>query len=510
MKSFETMVNDIKDSEKKENEIDPTLREKLVEYSSELEKIEGDYATVYEYFEPYGAGGRKFDDEFSDFLQKRKTDPDYCPVFEYPKLDEVDPEKLDKDSQALREIRNKLEKEENEELKIVVTNALEVTESKIEMLKNIKNGDFDKAFACAKRAFGDINEELVKIAQELYEQKKNDTAKKRAEKENKQEEKGAEGEGEEIKKKLESVNFEADDFQNYFEMLIKNAGFDKDGWEVIITDEVKALDVRSSSKDYDHPVILIPRERKKDKNGKEEKVDGVKFLKLLNHEFTHIITQTYNRRNGYGSVTFGPDYEVFTEGIAKMAEDEIEKEALDKPEEEAEILASPYYVLAINKAKEGANFRQVFDYLVELKKQELESGGTGSKKAEEKAITDMKGYARRIFRGFNPKEGGKYFPKDKAYLQGEIGARKMEDEGIADYLYESKVDPEMIPYLNKLGAYVQKEGLSAAREVVKKMWKDKNWPQDLILNRKWYQENTQMDRHWAYRREFQEKMDDEN
>lgn len=89
-----------------------------------------------------------------------------------------------------------------------------------------------------------------------------------------------------------------------------------------------------------------------------------------------------------------------------------------------------------------------------------------------------------------------------AYLRGELGAKKMKEAGVIDYLYKLKVDPKMIPYLNRLGVCTVNENIRDAKEIVKQIWKNKGWPMDYIKNKEWYEENTQMDRHWAYRKDF--------
>ncbi len=470
-------------------------REKLVEYLEKIDKVGKKYATVYEYFEIYGSDGRSYDKEFDDFLEKRKENSEYCPTFEYPEIRDLDLKKVNIDKEDLLEIKKRLDKEKNYDLKIICEKVIENIEDKIAMLESVKNGDFDNAFKYTVKAYGDIDDELVRRAEDIYETKinKKENSKSKPEKES------------EIEAQLKSEIFEPEDFKSYFEMLIKKAGFEKDGWEVIITPKVRSLDVCSASKDYDHPVVLVPERR-------EIEADGLEFLELLNHEFTHIITQTYNKRNGLGGISIGPAYETFTEGIAINSEIEIEKEIFGKSESDIAV-DTPYYVLGMKKAKDGANFPQTFDYLMELYKKELEQEGIDKDKINNKAIKKIKKVCRRIFRGFNPKEGGRYFPKDKAYFEGKLGAKKMEKAGFANYLYESKIDPEMIPYLIRLGAYTRKENLENVREIVIKLWRDKDWPmeyikdkkwfpEDFIKNQEWYEENTQMDRHLAYRKEF--------
>lgn len=395
---FEQTIESIKRSEEEKTEIDPILKEKLIEYTSEINEISGKYAAVYEYFEPYGSEGKTFNEEFNEFLEERKNNPEHRPSFEYPRIENLNMEKLASDKNALLEIKNKIEKEDNGDLKEIIGNTIKDVENKIDMLFAIKNKDFNKAFECAKESFGDIDDELVGFAKDLYEER-NEVFLKNGEEKNKTDEVKEDG----IKKQLESSIFDAEDFKHYFEILIKKEGFEKDGWEVVVTPKVKSLDVRGFSEDYDHPVIFIPEER-------DVEADGLKFLKLLSHENTHIITQTYNKRSGFGSTNFGSDYETFTEGIAIIGEKEIEKEILDESKK-IEINAHPYYVLGMQKIKEGANFAQVFDYLIELRKKEMECKKTKKDKIEDEAIKFVKKFAEEYLEDLIQKREGNIFQK---------------------------------------------------------------------------------------------------
>ncbi len=418
-------------------------KEKLVEYAERINDVGKIYQNAYEFFEPQGAEGRDYSEEFDLFIEKRKDNPEHCPSFEYPEIEKLDLNKINEDKEALIDISKDIEKEKNDSLKTICNTLIHDIESKIKLLESMKEKDFDSAFIYATEAYGDISDELVKFAEKVYEKKE--------QKESPEKEK--------IKKQLKSAIFEPEDFKNYFEMLIKKAGFDKDGWEVIITSKVKAIDPRAVSKEYDHPVVFVPEKR-------NQEADGLKFFKLMNHEFIHIITQTYNRRNGFGGMSFGSDYETFSEGIVKMGEKDAEEEIFEEKYDDSKVDSHPYYVLGMKKVKDGANFPQTFDYLVGLYKKELEEEGINKDEINDKAIKKIKAVCRRIFRGFDPKEGGRYFPKDKAYLQGEAEAGKMKKEGVVDYLYQSKVDPKIIPYLIKMDGYTKKEGLKKARELV--------------------------------------------
>ena len=143
---------------------------------------------------------------------------------------------------------------------------------------------------------------------------------------------------------------------------------------------------------------------------------------------------------------------------------------------------------------------------------------------KDEAIIATEKICFRVFKGLNPKEGGKYNPKDKAYLEGEIKSIELEKimseskfceefegtgfdkenlgEIIEKYLRLSKVDPKFIPYLVKMGAYRYEKELEMGIKVAERIWNDKGWIVDYLKNKDWYEKNTQMDRHWAYRKEF--------
>ena len=482
-------------------------KEKLIKYVEKINKYGSDYINPYEYFEPSGADGRDYDEEIDLFMEKREDDKSYCPTFEYSGIDDLNSKKLESDKKKLVNLKEEIELEENESLQIICIDAIDNIENKIGLLESIKDKNYDQAFEYAIKSYGDVDDELFNIAKQVYD--KNITSEEAfgklpflGEIESDAIEKDVFEEDQEkidMREKLEKAEFDAEDYKNYFEILIKNAGFEKYGWEVIITSEKKIPSVMGSSKDYDHPVILIPEKYNK------EKIDGLEFIAHINHEWAHIITQTYNIENGFGGVSFGADYETYTEGLGKLAEKEIEDELIDlniidKEKEKPEISADPYYILGMKKVKEGADFGQLFDYLMKLKTEELKAKKESD--IEKKAMERVKIYCRRIFRGFDTKEGGNYFPKDKAYLEGEIGAEKMRKEGLIDYLYKSKVDPALVPYFTKLGIYTLDKGLRDIRKVFIKIFRDKDWLSDYILDKEYFNENTMKDRDWAYKRQF--------
>lgn len=469
-------------------------KKKLIEYIEKINKYGSAYINPYEYFEPSGSSGRSYDEEMDLFMKKREDDKNYCPTFEYQGIDNLNLKKLNNDKKELIKLKKEINLEKSDNLKIICFNAIENIENKIGLIENIKDRNYNQAFEYAIKSYGDINDELFNISKKIYDE--SITKKEKVEKHLLPKEEQIKID---MRKKIKEAKFDAEDYKNYFEIFIRNAGFKKYDWEVIITSEKKILTVMSSSKDYDHPVVLIPEKYNKEKKG------GLRFIKDLNHEFTHIITQTYNQKNGFGGVSFGANYETFTEGLAMLAEKEMDsglvnQNITNKEKNKMEISAQPYYTLGMKKVKEGANFAKLFDYLLELKREELKLKKEDN--IEEKAIKVVKVYCKRIFRGFNPDEGGKYFPKDKAYLEGEIGAKKMEENGLADYLYKSKADPVLVPYLIKLGTYTLNKELKDIKKVVVEIFRNKNWQSDYILNKEYFDNNTMKDRDWAYKKQF--------
>ena len=230
----------------------------------------------------------------------------------------------------------------------------------------------------------------------------------------------------------------------------------------------------------------------------------------------------------------GKGWNTVNEGIAMKSEREIKKEIFDDLDPSFQYNSNKiYFVLAMEKVKSGWNFAKVFKYLYDLNyKEELcnreyydlknkyeNSDSKDSdledriadleKESKLKAIDSVKKICLRVFRGFDPKQGKMYFPKDKIYFEGEVQAFEMEKtesgQRLEEYLRLSKVDPKFVPYLIKMNAYVDKKGLQMAKDVANQIWKDKGWAVDYIKDKGFYDKHTQKDRHWAYRKEFMNK-----
>ena len=502
----------------KDKEVNPELKE-LMEYSNEINDIVVKYDTLF-FIEPKGVDGISYEEEFKPFFEKIEDHLDeeeylnddryskMCPTFTYPEIENIDEKELEEKRLELKDVEEKIKKCENENVSKIAFELLELGNAKIDFHRYLKDGDLENAFECSKIIWGDIDDDLCQKADKAYKQKI-EFLKKR-------------GEKTELENILENNEFDAEDIKHYFELAITKAGLGDSGYEVVIDDSVTNIRVSTGNPKYDHPVVLIPSDRK---------VNGVRLLELIAHEIgRHVVTNVYNEKQGFKE-TMGKDWNVFNEGISLKSEREIKKEVFGDSVENFDYdIDHAYYILAMEKIKDGWNFAKVFKYLYDLsyeeelhkckyydlenKCKELDVKNNDIKKeiadlkkqSKEKAINVAKKKCLRVFRGLDPKEGGKYSPKDTIYFRGEIEVSKMEQiehgENLEKYLRLSRVDPKFIPYLIKMNAYVDEKGLQMAKDVAKQIWQDKGWAVDYIKDKDWYEENTQMDRHWAYRKEF--------
>ncbi len=401
-------------------------RERLTEYVGEVYEIARNYEMVYSYFEPQGADGRSFDEEIDLLLEERRKGNDYNPKFVYPELNKLDVQKLEDSLVKLDDIKKRVENEKNENVRNIVLEMISVAEAKINILLELKNNNPKGAFENAKIAYGDIDDQLCEKARECYE--------KRIEffkKEQKSE----------LEKTLEQKKFDAESIKKYFDLVLDKSQLRYANLEVVIDEKAKAIDVRFSDPDYDHPVILIPPKRV---------VNGIKLIQLVAHEIgCHVVQNVYNSKLGLKGLSFGRKWEIVQEGFAIRSEAEVKEEVIGESEIDLEMQAKPYYVLAMEKIKKSADLAEVYEYIFNLRKEEFLAKGCDERKSEEKASALTKNVLRRVIRGMYPY----YFPKDKAYFEGEFMAREMEKEGVDKYLRHSKVDPALVPYMINLGIY---------------------------------------------------------
>ncbi|MDF1498803.1 MAG: hypothetical protein P1P85_05655 [Patescibacteria group bacterium] len=510
-------------------------KEKIIRYLNEIYDAAGKYEMVYSYLIPVGKKDKEKKDEYRTFdeeideMNKNRNNSEYNFEINYPKLDkdlsfvpeikENGEQKVDliSDMKKIEEIEERLNGEKDEYAKKIPLKTLKIFKAKINILIKAKEGDKLGVFNSSTKAYNDINDQLVEIAERGKNQRIEFLKNKAENEENKSE----------MEKLLENKKFNAQEIKAFFDIAIDKADlrdFDKDTKvEVVIDEEVKSIDVRYSDPDYDHPVVLIPSNRE---------VNGVKLLKLTEHEIIcHLTANYYGHDLGLKGLSIG-DWEDLHEGVAILNENRIMKKIFGEDYKLPEIQALPYYVLAMNKAKEliykeiknkinleikekikklskeGKNQKainedvdslikkrskeiaienidigEIYDYVYGLRKEEYLAEKHGKKniedlnageieEVEKEADKKTKAILKRIFRGHYPY----YFSKDKSYLEGEIIAKLMEESETDKYPTQSKVDPKMISDLIKAGVYIKsytyKKGLKAAKDVVERMWKD--------------------------------------
>lgn len=515
-----------------ENETTPEFK-KFVEFSDVLNDAMGIYEDTPYFLEP---DIDKYEEEYKIFLEEikdklgSKEDLDekfsekISPKYFYPVVEKIKEEELEGIYNEIDDLEKEVEECEYENTKKIIIELIDIAKAKIRLYQNIKENNYEKAFDNLKIVYGDVSEDLFLKTNKIYDKKieylKNEPAKS------------------ELERELSKKEFDSEDIKEFIGMSLKKAGLGDSGYKVIVTDKVNNLRVSQNHPEYGKVVLIPP--------GRE--VSAMKILELVSHEVgRHIVTDVYNRKQGFkGDV--GREWILYSEGIAKVGEKRLKKMILGESYADFEISSGPYYILAMEKIKkENYNYAEVFKYIYkkifkeklsasnyydlldkkenpkqEMEQEEIINNLKNEKKDE--AIVATEKICFRVFKGLNPKEGGEYNPKDKAYLEGEIKSIELEKimleskfheefEGmgfdkenlgkiIEKYLRLSKVDPKFIPYLVKMGAYRYEKELEIGVKVAEKIWNDKGWIVDYLKNKDWYKENTQMDRHWAYRKEF--------
>lgn len=465
-KKIEKVILEIKKAEEeiKFKKVNLYQKKKLIKYLTEIDRIGRYYEMIYSYFEPSGSDNRTFKEELDLFLEKRKAEKKniknkYCPTFTYPKLKEISIKKLKEDIRRLENIERKAVEEKNKDIKIIVCKVIENFIAKINILIELKGNNLEKAFDNVKIAYGNIDEELVKSAEKCYIKKI----------------KYLKNYQKEFKKKikeigfLEKTYFNDKEIKKYFEIALEKTGLKNNKFKVIITKNLRTIDVRYNDSRYKHPVILVPEGRK---------VCMRKILELTAHEIgAHAISNFYNDKLGLKGLSIGKNWETVHEGVALLNETELREKILGITD--FEIKALPFFILAMDKARKGYNFAEIFDYIYDLKHKEEIIQGKSKKTSEKEAIFRTESTCRRIFRGFNPKNDGKkgmYFSKDLSYFKGEIEIKKMKKAGVDKYIYMSKVDPELIPNLLRLGIYencsTYEKEISKIKNVAIQIWEE--------------------------------------
>ncbi len=418
------IIKSIFEAEKDKRKEDPSIKEKIIFYSEEIEKAAGQFNDVFSFIVPSGSEAKSCLAEMNLFLEN-KDKKEYNPIFKYPVLKNFKKERLKTALKKLNDVCETVQLENNALIKEIIQEAAFLSRDKINFLMSVKQKDEAKSFEYAKKIYGDIDDGLVKKAREVYQ-------KLLENKKNEQQE-----EDEQVaclRKKI----FNSKQIKNKFEKALNIMELQE--WDVALDKETSQIDVKFNSAKYELPTIVIPQKRK---------LNGIDLAKTIIHEIIHIKTNSNNSNLGFGGVVFGRDYELYQEGVARVASNDFMNDIFGVEKE----LPNPYYILAMDKIKSGFDFHQIFDYICELKTKEHKAKNVGGYNAEEISKKEALFICKRVFRGFRESlsKGRAYFPKDKMYLEGEILAKKMGDNNLDNYLIAAKIDPCLLPLFIKLG-----------------------------------------------------------
>lgn len=446
------------------------ILKQLREFRKRVEEIEKAYKAgdLESWIEPQGAEGRTWKQELQYARRNRKER--YVPQLTYPALERgyLDPSKPEETKldtkgglEALRALQDELP-ETFRAIPQIATQTIEKKRKEFLFLQAVKDKEHKEAVRNMPHSAPSL--ELVQYAQEVYQ--------KRLEP---QREKTPVGE------KLAKVRFHAYDFQEYFEYALELIG--ATNWKTEVTRRVSRVTVSPEKR-----TVYIPY---------KNKLSGIRLLALIAHEIgVHVATGVNAERNGFGSTYLGTEGTVLNEGLAKLAEKDVEEmlQGFANP-------PRPYYVLTIQKALEtGGDFWSAHDYLVELRRKELEAqrkyeeektGNEGkytNKYVSDETYKTVRKILKRIFRGaVDLSRGGYVYTKDKAYLEGEVMAQKIKEQGLLGYMLAGKFDLPTAIYLLKIGG-IPKSAAYLTVEVAQKIW-NKPEDRDFIENLRWYRAN---------------------
>ena len=414
------IIRAISEAEKNKEE-DLSVKKRIIFYAEEIEKAAGKFNDIFSFIIPYGPETRSCSAEMSLFLEKTK-EKDYNPTFKYPILKNFRENEFESALKNINNICESVKFESNDFVKQIVQEAVSLSRDKINFLMSVKQKDEVKSFKYAKRIYGDINADLTKRAEEIYqkslEYKKQDD--------------------DEQLINLKEKTFNSKQVKSKFEEVLKIMELQE--WSVALDKDASQVDVKFNSAKYTSPTIVIPQKKK---------TDGLDLARKIVHEVIHLKTNSNNNAIGFGGVIFGRDYELYQEGFARIISNDFVNDIFGVEKE----LPNPYYILAMDKIKNGGNFHQVFDYICELKTKECKARNIDGYNAEEISRKEALFICKRIFRGFREslQKGKAYFPKDKMYFEGEILAKKMGDNDLDNYLIAAKIDPCLLPLFIKLG-----------------------------------------------------------
>ena len=421
-KDVNQIIKDIFEAEENASEEDTTNKEKIITLSKEINSVAGKFNDVFSLITPFGKRRRSYSSEMNEFIEKINKE-DYNPTFKYVNLNSVKDEQFEGALDGLDKICKAVKSKEGGAVKKIIQESVLLAENKINFLKAVKNKEEKRAFEYAKKTYGDIDDDLVKKAEEIYKQLLIEKT-----------EENYDDRVFELKRKI----FNSKQIVNKFKEVLEIMNLSD--WDVVSDSKTFQIDVKFESLKYDKPTIVIPQKRK---------LNSINLSKRIVHEIIHLKTNSNNKNLGFEGVIFGRDYELYQEGIAKILENDYLNDIFGVKKE----LPNPYYILAMNKVKNDFNYHQTFDYIYKLKLIEYESKDIEKETAEKTSLGESLLVCKRVFRGFRESlsKGGAYFPKDKIYFEGEILAKKLYDQNLHGYLIVAKIDPYLLPLFIELG-----------------------------------------------------------
>lgn len=428
----------------------------LQKLTKEVADIDRTYKAGYflSWIAPEG-GGRSWDEEVDQALTKRSEG--HVPAMSYPAiergfLDPKDPEGSKLDIKGGLTALGQLSNETNERFPEVAELAKKIIKGKRReflFLRAVKNANHEEQIKYMPYSLPDSD--LITFAKACYEARLSEKPMEKSE-----------------KFRLVSNVLNSGEIKEYFEYALRIAN--AVGWRVTLSDTATTINVSLENK-----AVEIPRTRR---------LNVVKFLGLIAHEIgSHVGTAVNAEQNGLGSIALGEDSEILQEGLAKIAERDVQKMLTGKEE-----APDPYYVLAMDRShKSDGSFWSVFNYIRQLRARELTKKGKGPKEVETGALKTAKRVTRRVFRGstdLNLK--GYTFTKDKAYLEGERLCSQLKERGLLGYLLHGKYDIATAIYLLQNGV-IPKSAVNLVIDVSQKIWAN-DADRDFLLNLENYRE----------------------
>lgn len=408
------------------------------------------------WFEPTGDQGRSWDEEMDYALAHRHEG--YVPKMRYPAIERgyLDPDNRESSGFDFDGGMNKLE-EMTQDLETRFKKTRDIAKEMIErkrleflFISAVKNGDHESVIKYMPYKTPD--DELVSFARACHESDLNPKSPKTK-----------------FEERLDKNILSANEAKEYFEYALSQ--IDARGWKVKLSDKRKAVSVSSDAKE----VSLW----------QGEQIKASTMIKLIAHEIgIHAGTAVNAERNGFGGAAIGEESEILQEGLATVAENDIEMLLYGSRSDPA-----PNYVLAINESSEnGGDFWKTYEFIKKTKIESLTARGKTPEEAEKISEKTAKRILRRIYRGsVDLGKGGYTFTKDKAYLEGELSAQKIKDAGLLGYMLSGRFDIPTAIYLLKNGV-IPKDAVHLVADVAQRIWSNEG-DRDFFVNLQYYREN---------------------